>query len=125
VSSHTSKAELTGSVGHTFSYEQAGLFDLPPASRLTDPITSKIAGKSFERGDLSELHQRVLSAFKLVGPMTDEVLERLPAFSKYAPSTLRKRRHELYAIGKLIVHGLVTNSRGKPMTVWAVARGEA
>lgn len=119
------KEALTSSVGRTFAFEQASIFDLPPASRLTDPITSKIAAKRFEGKTLSALHLSILEAIRLHGSLTDESLERMPAFSGYAPSTVRKRRSELFALWRLVEHGLMTNSRGLPMVVWSLPKWDA
>jgi hypothetical protein len=123
MSSHVTKAELTASIGTAPLCDQFDIFSLPPASRRDDPETSKAAGAIFERRGLSEFHERVLAAFRINGPMTDEVLERLPVFASLAPSTARKRRSELYQLGRLVIHGLVTNSRGVPMTIWAIREG--
>lgn len=72
---------------------------------------------------VSDLQGRVLEAFRQVGPMTDERLERLERFARYAYSTLRKRRTELYHLGKLVAVGSEINSRGRRMLVWALAGG--
>jgi hypothetical protein len=64
------------------------------------------------------LHVRVLEAFEQLGPMTDEALERLPQFADYGPSTIRKRRSELYEQGALAVRGDTVNSRGRKMILW-------
>ena len=90
--------------------------EFPPASRNRDPETAKIAGDSFYR-KISSLHLRILEAFK-TGPLTDETLERLPVFSSLAPSTVRKRRSELYYLGLLRHHDTVINRRGRPMMRW-------
>lgn len=126
------KGELCGSVGKTLDYGQLDIFSVPPASRLGDPITSKLAGKRAEdrcsEGKLSKLHSQVLDAFRVNGPMNDEVLENLPIFrGKYAPSTIRKRRSELSLCvpPRLVAYGLMTNSNGSPMTIWTLAPAKA
>ena len=121
MSSHISKGELCASIGTAPLASQLDIFTLPPASRTDDLDTAKAAGAIFHRRGLSELHERVLAAFRINGPMTDEVLERLPVFASLAPSTARKRRSELYQLGKLVIYGMVTNSRGRPMIVWTIA----
>jgi hypothetical protein len=128
VSDHTTKGELTESVGRTFAFEQTDIFSAPPASRRNDPITSKLAGKRSEdrisEGKPSKLHLQVMDAFRVNGPMTDETLENLPCFKgKYAPSTIRKRRSELAGAAPawLVTYGHMTNSNGSLMTIWAVA----
>jgi hypothetical protein len=68
----------------------------------------------------TELHEQVLAAFRLYGNMTDETLENLPEFADYGPSTIRKRRSELYQQQALAVAGERLNSRGRKMLVWAL-----
>ena len=58
------------------------------------------------------LHARVLEAFDRHGPMTDDELERLPEFSGYGPSTIRKRRSEVYQRQALRVCGEGVNRAG-------------
>lgn len=93
---------------------------LPPASRAKDPPTAKAAGNIFEKRGISSLHEEILDAFKQHGPMTDEELERLAQFADLAPSTARKRRSELFHIGKLWQHDTVKNSRGRKMVRWTL-----
>jgi hypothetical protein len=71
----------------------------------------------------SELHELVLQAFAEAGPMTDEELERLPQFRTFGPSTLRKRRSELYEMRALEIVGDKRNSRGRSMFIWAIHNG--
>jgi hypothetical protein len=66
----------------------------------------------------TKLHAAVLAAFRDGGPMTDGELEKLAVFDSYGPSTIRKRRSELYQAGKLDKAGERTNERGKLMTIW-------
>jgi hypothetical protein len=68
----------------------------------------------------TEQHEQVLAAFRLYGNMTDETLENLPEFADYGPSTIRKRRSELYQQQALAVAGERLNSRGRKMLVWAL-----
>ena len=92
---------------------------MPPAHRRNDPPTS-IAAANAMRRPLNDLHEAVLGAFHELGRLTDEQLEQLPRFASYGPSTIRKRRSELYAIGRLRQVGQVLNSRGRPMLVWGL-----
>jgi hypothetical protein len=98
--------------------------DVLPASDITgmvrrgDHHTSVDAAVVVER-KRNGLHEAVLRAFDEYGPMTDETLERLDRFKDCGPSTIRKRRSELYKeFGLLVVHGETRNSRGRKMIVW-------
>jgi hypothetical protein len=99
------------------------LFDLqerPSVSGMVhahDPETSAEAAERIAP-KRTELHQRVLDAFAQHGHMTDERLEQLPIFANYGPSTIRKRRSELYQQGALEIVGKEKNSRGQSMMVW-------
>jgi hypothetical protein len=84
-----------------------------------DPPTSIEAAATIER-HRTELHVRVLAAFRRHGPMTDEQLEELPEFDGYGPSTIRKRRSELYHAQQLVAVGERRNARNCKMLVWAV-----
>jgi hypothetical protein len=89
---------------------------LPPARRKNDPSTCVAPdGRA-----LNDLHNQVLDALEMYGPMTDEQLEQLPQFKSFGPSTIRKRRSELYQMGRLRRHGERQNSRGRYMVVWGV-----
>ncbi|MBM4073795.1 MAG: hypothetical protein FJ271_33480 [Planctomycetes bacterium] len=68
----------------------------------------------------TELHQRVLDAFVRHGNMTDEQLEQLPEFNSFGPSTIRKRRSELYQQKALFPVSEAVNSRGRKMWVWGL-----
>lgn len=70
---------------------------------------------------LNDLHKKVIAAFRSRGPMTDEQLEQLPDFVTYGPSTIRKRRSELYQDGRLVEVRIDVNSRNRKMKVWALA----
>lgn len=91
---------------------------LPPASRRADHATSAAAGEAVQRR-ASALHNQILDCFDEFGRLTDEQLEHMPCFAGLAPSTVRKRRSELLALGKLKAVGVVLNSRGRTMTVWS------
>jgi len=93
--------------------------DITGMTRRRDHHTSVDAAVVVARA-LTELHQRVLEAFREHGPMTDEALEQLDAFAGYGPSTLRKRRSELYQQRRLCVISEARNSRGRKMLVWGL-----
>jgi hypothetical protein len=90
---------------------------VPPGVRHFDHPTSVAP----DGRRLNELHREVLSAFEAHGRLTDEELERLPQFGCYGPSTIRKRRSELYLMGQLVRVGERNNSRGRRMVVWGMA----
>lgn len=87
-----------------------------------DPHTSTEAAVAvaFRR---NELHEKVRAAFRGHGRMSDETLETLPEFDGYGPSTIRKRRSELYQHGELVAVGETTNTRGRTMLIWDLAEG--
>ena len=94
--------------------------DLPPMVRTPDHETSIEAAESIVH-KITKLHAQVLSAFEEHGEMTDAKLEQLPQFSGYGPSTVRKRRSELFLTGKLADTGRrELNERGAKMIVWAI-----
>lgn len=91
--------------------------------RADGPVTSQRAAESV-LPHLTELHERVLLAFRMHGTLTDEELERLPEFTDYSPSTIRKRRSELYRDHKRLCENGATrpNARGTAeLTVWRLA----
>ena len=52
-------------------------------------------------------------------PMTDEELEELPQFRHYGPTTVSKRRTEVYQMGKVTYAGFKRlNHRRFKMKVW-------
>jgi len=87
-------------------------------SRRSNPETSrKAAGAIIPQ--LSKLHEQVLAVFQREGALTDEELEKQPEFWTCSPSTVRKRRSELFQMGKLVACGERMNARGSAtMTVW-------
>lgn len=93
---------------------------LPPPSRRGDHVTSILAGEAVQRR-ASALHRIILDRFDEFGRLTDEQLEHMPCFADLAPSTVRKRRSELYQMGILKQVSTVTNSRGRQMIVWGIA----
>lgn len=106
---------------------QRGLFDDDDArderrgmTHRDDPHTSAEAAAVIAP-HRTELHARVLAAFKAHGPMTDGELEALPEFHGYGPSTIRKRRSELFQAHALVAVGERRNERNCKMVVWALA----
>lgn len=67
---------------------------------------------------IRELHAQVLAAVRTAATdgITDRELERLPQFARYGPSTVRKRRSELYQLGYLAPAGVRDR-----LTVWVVS----
>jgi len=82
-----------------------------------DPVTSLEAAVVIAR-HRTELHDKIEAALRALGPMDDEQLEQLPQFAGYGPSTIRKRRSELFQMGVVTPCGVRTNSRGRRMLVW-------
>jgi hypothetical protein len=100
--------------------KQGDLFNAPDVRGMVhraDPQTSIEAAAAIEPRR-TELHAKVLQAIAEYGPMTDEELEDLEDFWGYGPSTIRKRRSELYQQGALVIVGERVNSRHKKMLVW-------
>lgn len=92
--------------------------------RRSNPHTSVVAARSV-RGTRSALQVKILSILQRAGPLTDEELETHEemAAMNLAPSTVRKRRSELFQAGELVEAGERPNRRGSAMlTVWKVAR---
>jgi hypothetical protein len=93
--------------------------DIAGMVHRNDPHTSVEAAVVIAR-KRSELHEKVLAAFADRGRMTDEQLEQLPEFQDYGPSTIRKRRSELFQQQALRPYGERVNSRGRTMLVWGL-----
>lgn len=93
--------------------------DLAGMVHTADPHTSVDAATKMAHRRTA-LHARVLEAFDRHGPMTDDELERLPEFAGYGPSTIRKRRSELYQQQALRVCGEGVNRRGCKMLRWEI-----
>lgn len=81
---------------------QPNLFD-SPMTRLIDHSTSIEAAQKVATCR-TKLQAEILSLL-LVRDMTDGELERLPQFEAYSPSTVRKRRSELYQSGRVVWTG--------------------
>jgi hypothetical protein len=90
---------------------------MTPAFRIPDHSTSIAAAEKIAPVR-SQLQQDVLAAFWINGPMTDGELEKLPQFVDCAPSTIRKRRSELYDKGRGVI--VKTEDRRGGMIVWKV-----
>jgi len=88
-------------------------------ARGPDHGTSIQAAVRVER-KRSDLQEWIVSALRANGPMTDRELEQLPEFSLYAPSTVRKRRSELWDDGRGV---LVKVGVRDGLTVWKVIEG--
>lgn len=90
---------------------------VPALHRQRERATSIAAAAAQER-KLSSRHQLVLEAFAAHDALglTDRELEQLPTFALWAPSTARKRRSELFHMGRL-----VEADRRGGMTVWRLA----
>jgi len=87
--------------------------------RRNDPNTSHEAAQGVVRRNISNLQREVMEAFEAKGPMTDSELEELPQFVRYAYSTVRKRRTELYQKGELVMCDFErANKYGSTMKVW-------
>ncbi len=84
--------------------------------RVPDHETSIAAAKSI-LPCRTVLQQQIVNALIARGPMTDGELERLPMFADYGPSTVRKRRSELYQDGRVVP----TGARRDGMKEWAAA----
>ena len=93
--------------------------DITGMVRSGDHSTSVMAAEAVAE-NMSELQQKVCAAFKTYGPMTDEELEALPQFSRFAYSTVRKRRTDLYQNGTVFKIGEKLNSRRRQMIVWGL-----
>ena len=87
--------------------------------RSTDLHTSRDAAAVVEP-KRTALQIKVLHALENHGRLTDEQLERLPEFEGLAPSTVRKRRSELWQRAEIACYGDVVNSRGIKMMVWGL-----
>ena len=94
-------------------------FDPPPMHRKHDHATSVSAAEAV-RPRVSALQALVLLVLDKRGPLTDEQLETSPDLMGFAPSTVRKRRSELYQRGLVVSCGEVLNSRDRRMTLWNV-----
>lgn len=107
----------TRPVAHTSAVDIRGMV------HSDDPSTSIEAAIDIARRR-TELHARILEAFRAHGPMTDEELEQLDEFQNFGPSTIRKRRSELYQQKALAAVDERKNSRGYKMLVWNLAEAD-
>ena len=83
--------------------------------RRGDCVTSIAAAESI-LNIVSGLRHEIYELLSTKGPMTDEELEK--SFTGYGPSTVRKRRSELYHLGLLETAGTRINKRHRPMFLW-------
>ena len=90
------------------------LFAAPPMVHTIEHATSREAA-SRVLPKVHALHRDVLAAIEAAGDdgLTDRELEQLPQFARYGPSTIRKRRSELYQLGYL-----THNSTRHGLMVW-------
>lgn len=98
---------------------EAGQFkNTPSMHRKVDHATSIDASERIAKSCKTELQSAILEKLIELGPMTDGELENLPVFSHYGPSTVRKRRSELFQDGKVEK----TDAVKARMTVWRAAK---
>jgi hypothetical protein len=98
---------------------QPDLFDQPIHGMVRNPDHStSITAAERVATKRSLLQSSVLTAFRTYGPMTDEQLERLPEFSRFASGTVRKRRTELCQQGFIEAYGTAVNSRKSSVKIW-------
>ncbi len=88
-------------------------------ARAPDHGTSVMAAGKVER-KRSDLQEWIVCALRANGPMTDRELEQLPEFIMYAPSTVRKRRSELWDDGRGV---LVRDGVKDGLTIWKLIEG--
>lgn len=86
----------------------------PSMHRKVDHQTSIDASERIAKSCKTELQSAIFDVLIKRGPMTDGELELLPEFSHYGPSTVRKRRSELYQSGRVAE----TADRRNRMIVW-------
>lgn len=92
------------------------------ASRVTDPETSKEAGRAMSGPKLTEIKLAVMQFFRDFGPGTDSDLELALGVKYPGFSTLRKRRGELVQAGLLRDTGKTKpNGAGHNMKVWSIS----
>jgi hypothetical protein len=89
------------------------------------PLDTEVEAALSLLPNLSQLRMRVYLAF-INEPegLTDSEVESRSEFSGLAPSTVRKRRSELYHLGALRAVGKRKNTvhqNGRNMTVWAIS----
>lgn len=89
-------------------------FSTPDMHRKMDHATSIDAAERVAKSCRTELQGAIYDKLIELGPMTDGELENLPQFSHYAPSTVRKRRSELFQDGRVAE----TGDKRDRMKVW-------
>ena len=94
-------------------------YNTPDMHRRNDDHQTAIdASERVAKFCKTELQTAVYEALIKYGPMTDGELERLDVFAHYSPSTVRKRRSELYQEGRVAK----TDARRDGMSVWMAVR---
>jgi hypothetical protein len=95
-----------------------------PMVHRTDYATSVAAAEAV-RPHVSPLMWTVHAELARLGDATDAELERLAVFDNYAPSTVRKRRTDLYQLGMVEPTGETRQAPGRrcALTVWRVVEG--
>lgn len=98
---------------------QTDLFSTKGMVRNADPETSHEAAKVVvpHVGSTAEL---ILTAYRRRGPMSARKAERLPEFSSYGFSTIRRRITDLHRSGELEECGIDHDGRA-PATIYRVA----
>jgi hypothetical protein len=106
--------------GATVNRDLFGDEVVPPGHRTPDHATAVAAAVAM-RGPGGPLRARVFAAVAAAGErgITDRELERLSVFRALGPSTVRKRRSELYQQGRLVGIGQRDGA-----TIWTLAPGE-
>lgn len=97
-----------------FAYAEERKLPTPDMHRKRDHETSIDASERIAKSCKTELQSAILEKLIELGPMTDGELESLPVFSHYGPSTVRKRRSELFQDGKVEKTGELRDR----MNVW-------
>lgn len=95
-----------------FAWEESRGLPTPDMHRKMDADTSIEAACRVAKSGRKALQDRIEQLLAI--PMTDGELEKLPEFSHYGPSTVRKRRSELFKAERIVD----TGARRNGMTVW-------
>lgn len=89
-------------------------FNTRDMHRKHDHQTSIDASERIARSVKTRLQEQIHAKLVELGPMTDGELEALPGFAHYGPSTVRKRRSELFQAHRVID----TGERRNHMKIW-------
>ena len=98
--------------------DQGDLFATKGMVRKTDPQTSHEAAK-IVAPHVGKTVELILSAYRRHGPMSARWAERLPEFSSYGFSTIRRRITDLHRSGQLEECGIDHDGRA-PATIYRV-----